>query len=399
MVDELNEMGRSNPITPAALDRVVAVDRQELFDMLEADSRDRRPLLRLLGGGSHRSANRVGYMGATVAAAAAIIIGFVLLRPDGPPAVMDEVETAEEITPTTPLVVEDPTQGPIPGPTSSALDDDASSSGEPDRSGSVSGPVSTSVNGTGPTATTDTASLRPAPASDGPFDPSIDLLSLHYDHVHLDDGHSAAAALEIATAFDLQTHVVSGTHGSDFDGYVHEFEPVMRAVWGDEWVNAHSDRSGALSLSVDRWLATLDAGGRVWVAEGGVSDFTADVVREIRRQRPDLDTTTAIHVVQHSGRNESESTPENLRFVEANTAYERIDDGNAANGTADLNQRSDAFESAARAGRHGAEWSAAFEYLPATELDFSDTVEVLHIVGVGIDEVADPEGFARRFLG
>ncbi len=76
----------------------------------------------------------------------------------------------------------------------------------------------------------------------------------------------------------------------------------------------------------------------------------------------------------------------------------RIDDGNGANDTADLNRSSSAFETAALAGRRGAGWSAAFGHLPASELDFSDTVEVLYILGVGIDEVADPDGFAKRFL-
>jgi hypothetical protein len=88
------------------------------------------------------------------------------------------------------------------------------------------------------------------------------------------------------------------------------------------------------------------------VAEGGVSHFTADVVREIQRQRREIDTAATTHVVQHNDRNEEHSKPENQRFVEANTASERIDDGNAANGTADLNRSSAVFEAAARSGRH-----------------------------------------------
>lgn len=75
-------------------------------------------------------------------------------------------------------------------------------------------------------------------------------------------GLYSVAALEIATAFDLQPHVVSGTYSNEFDGYVHDFEPVMRAAWGDRWLDAHVDRSSALSRTVERWLVTVDAGGR-----------------------------------------------------------------------------------------------------------------------------------------
>ena len=32
------------------------------------------------------------------------------------------------------------------------------------------------------------------------------------------------------------------------------------------------------------------------------------------------------------------------------------------------------------------------------DLDFSDTVEVLHILGVGVDSVANPDDFAARFM-
>ena len=381
MTDELTEMERSNPITPDALEAVVAMNRQELLDLLEADSGDRRPRLSLLGGGSRRSATRVGYVGAMVAAAAAIV-GIVLVGADDPPPVADVVGTAGEITPATPLVIDDLDREPIVDLTTTV----------------PGAEVSTSAGADGPATTGDTGGPSQAPLSDGPFDPSNDLLSLHYDHADLDDGLSAMAAMEIATAFDLKTLVVSGTTVAGFDGYMPESEPVMRAAWGDDWLDANADRADALRRSVEQWLVTLDAGGRVWVAEGGVSDFTAEVVREIKRQRPNLDTSTAIHVVQHNQRNESQSTAEHLAFVMANTAYERIDDGNSANGTADLRQQSDAFETAALNGRHGPSWSVAFNYLPASELDFSDTVEVLHILGIDIDEVADPDDFARRFL-
>lgn len=155
----------------------------------------------------------------------------------------------------------------------------------------------------------------------------------------------------------------------------------------------------AVRRSADVWLTTIDAGGRVWVADGGASDFTAEVVQELRQRRADLDTIATVRVVQHNGSNEAATGAVDLQVLQDTTTYQRIEDGNDANATADLNRPSDGFEAAALAGPHGAGWAAAFAALPATELDFSDTVEVLHILGVGLDEVADTDDFARRFLG
>ena len=97
-------------------------------------------------------------------------------------------------------------------------------------------------------------------------------------------------------------------------------------------------------------------------------------------------------------RSGSTSAPANLAFLKAETTYVRIDDDNGSNETANLNQPSEAFVARALAGPNSANWSIAFQYLPAEQLDFSDTVEVLHILGVGTDEVADPDDFADRFM-
>lgn len=383
MIDERDEMERANPVAPDRLERLVAIERRALLELLEADSGGARSRLRVLAGGPHRPAKRAGYIGAIATAAAAIAVGIVLLGGDDRSPVPDVASAAEELTSTTSTVDDDLDPEPRPEP--------STTTSEPPARAETSSPTS------GQTTADTRAPSQPIPP-DGPFDPAIDLLVLHFDHAHLDDGHAAVAALEIATAFGATTHVVSGTNDADFDGHVHDYVPVMGAAWGDRWLDAGADRSDAVDRSLEVWLDTIDAGGRIWVAEGGVSAFTAEVLRWLHRQRPGLDTSAAVSVVQHSDRNEAESTPDDLRFVRASTDYQRIGDGNDANETADLNQQSEAFEAAALAGRHRGAWSVAFEYLPAAELDFSDTVEVLHIVGVGTDEVADPDGFARRFL-
>ena len=141
----------------------------------------------------------------------------------------------------------------------------------------------------------------------------------------------------------------------------------------------------------------------MWIAEGGQSDLSADVVRELLGRMPDLDTRRRIHLVQHSNWNEDKALDGDLRYVKATTDYIRIPDGNSGgNGTADLNDPSydGPFIATALAGPNGAGWRAAFDYYSPqrARLDFSDTVELLEILDVGTDQVDDIEDFADTFM-
>lgn len=434
MIDDVDDLRRANPIGPEALERAVAIDRATLIDLLEADSGGRgvRPARRRPRAGlPDRSSSRLGYAGVVAAAAAVLVVALVGLQglpigrdtvepggQDDPAADRAEIDdtidgapaTGDDGEATSPVVVSVPDEAP-PAEGSVGADDDGAATETPtDEGGQSEGAgagTSAEDGGAEPTAPTTAPEPDPAPepeptpqpVSSGPFDPATDLLSLHYDHAHRDDGLSAMAARELATSFDLEPHVVGGTSAGGPAGDPDGYRRVMGAAWGERWLDARADRADAIVRTVDRWLITLDAGGRVWVAEGSSSDFTAEVLAEVQRHRPGLDTTAAVHVVQHNRQNESGTRTENLRFVKASTSYVRIDDGNSANGTADLHRPSSRFEAAARAGRHAEAWAVAFDYLPATRLDFSDTVEVLHILGVTTDVVADPDDFADRFLG
>lgn len=413
MIDERDPLAGVNPVHPDELDELVAMDRSTLFELLEADDRnrtDQRPTgrLRAMPGRRSRSGTRTGYVGA-MAAAAAVVIAVVTLSSTGRSPVTD-VGSTDDPTLTTSPVVDDPTSTPTPTPESTA---DA----QPTTATTDSPPVdpnSTTDRATASTVepaddpTTGVASTRATTDQDrgpttvatidGPFDAAVDLLALHHDFTHLDDVHAAVAAREITADLGVTVHVVSGTTETGYDGHIHDFEPVMQSLWGDRWLDASAERDDAVRRSADAWLSAIDGGGRVWVADGGASDFTAQVVQEIRQRRPEVDTAATIGVVQHNRSNESATSADNLRLLERATGYERIEDGNDANDTADLNRPSDGFEIAALAGPHGAGWSIAFDALPAADLDFSDTVEVLHILGVGLDEVADTDDFARRFL-
>ena len=235
------------------------------------------------------------------------------------------------------------------------------------------------------------------------FDPDGNLLSLHYDHApDRDDGQSAVAdrvILETEFGSDwLSAHVlpVSGAYGLNAAEFNPASDAVMDAAWNDVggWVAAHDDRAAALETMTERWVATLQAGHDVWVKEGGQSDLSAEAVRRIRASMPNVDTRTRIHVVQHADWNEDQTTPEALAFVREHTDYVRIRDANAYLNVAGGDST---FESAALAHpRFGAMWRAAFSYYPPSErLDFSDTGELMYILGLGEMGI---DSYRSRFL-
>ncbi len=227
-----------------------------------------------------------------------------------------------------------------------------------------------------------------------------DLISLHYDHApDRDDAHAAVAALMVSRYLGIQPHVVSGAYGdSNKHRYIPEAEKVMEAAWPGIWVNAHSNWNAAVITTADAWTQTLNAGGDIYIAEGGQSDFSADVIRRIQ-STTNFDTNNRITLIQHSAWNEQQASVSDLNFAKANSNYVNIHDGNRENQTADLNEKSAAFVTQALKSSFASEWEAAFAYLsPDDKLDFSDTVEYLHIVGIGKSEVATVNDFAAKFF-
>jgi hypothetical protein len=236
------------------------------------------------------------------------------------------------------------------------------------------------------------------------FDWKKDLLSLHYDHApDQDDGHSAAADRTLLESLYgrewIKQHVsaVSGTYGTNAKTFNPKSDAVMNACWNGcgGWLNAHANRAGIVEQLTKRWTEVLESGGDVWVKEGGQSDITAEVVRKIRADTPALDTTKRIHVVQHSLWNERHTTKNALADTRTQTHYIKIRDANAY-----LNVKGGAaaFEQAALAHPvFGPVWKAAFEYYsPRARLDFSDTGELMYILGLGEIGIAE---FCQRYLG
>ena len=292
----------------------------------------------------------------------------------------------------------------IPGPVQAAALDTQLSSIQSSPDGSAPASPDTSVPTlpvvvTPPAAvapqTVPTVSARTPSAAIGRLG-SDDLLVLHYDNCpDRDDGHAMPAGKYVVESLGIsRVLVVNGTCGNSIRN---RFNPasisVVRASWGSVWLDAHNQRASAVATSADRWAAELANGHDVWVAEGGQSDFSADVVRSIDSRYPGLNLKR-INIIQHSAGstayNEMFTDSANLAFLKNLTSYQPIGNGNVGgNGTADLNMQSAYFVQMARGSRFSAEWNAGFTYLPPDcavrtelcKLDFSDAVEVLYIVG------------------
>jgi len=241
-------------------------------------------------------------------------------------------------------------------------------------------------------------------AGEAKFDSGKDFISLHYDHApDKDDAHSAAAdrsMLEVLYGREwLKKHVVavSGTYGEkNAKGFNPKSDAVMDAVWNEcgGWLDGHKQRKDTTEEIAKRWLPVLNAGGDVWVKEGGQADITAEVIRALKKRNPSIDYKKRVHVVQHSHWNENKSGDDALAYCKKETDYIRIKDANAY-----LNQKKGnaAFEKAAL--EHpvfGGSWKAAFAYYkPSERLDFSDTGELMHILGLGEIGIGQ---FRERFL-
>ena len=235
------------------------------------------------------------------------------------------------------------------------------------------------------------------------FNPQKDLLSLHYDHApDKDDGHSAAADRTILQSLFgkewITKHVVavSGAYGKNASDFNPNSDAVMDETWNDcgGWLAAHTSRDDVITELTKRWSKTLEAGGDVWIKEGGQSDITGAVVRRIIRQMPDVNTTLRIHTVQHSNWNEDQTSEPALAYTRRNTHYTLIRDANAY---LNVPRGNEAFVTAAT--KHpelGDVWKAAFAYYnPKERIDFSDTGELLYILGLGEMNLNE---FREKFL-
>lgn len=225
-----------------------------------------------------------------------------------------------------------------------------------------------------------------------------DLLVLHYDNApDPDDGHALVAGRVLRDYYGLNSVLaVNGAHGHQRRN---DFNINSESLFAQTWpsgLNAYRDWAGSVATSAALWSETVAQGHRVFVAEGGPSDFTADVLRAMPSSQ-----RSSVAVVQHSqGWNQDNTRADNLQYVIDQANYFLIDNGNLGNNaTADLNRQSQFFVNSALASQWGELWQAAFSYLsPDSKLDFSDTVELLWLLDIPLSQVADPDDFANTFF-
>ena len=171
----------------------------------------------------------------------------------------------------------------------------------------------------------------------GSFNIEKDFLLVQYDcKTDVDDLHTIAAFFTLMSDPNfskINYHAVAGTYGIQSGLYVPP-NPLMELAFKDNWTDAHNNTQTAVEQVKSKITATLLNKGDVWIAEAGQSDFTAELIKSIQANLPEINTSENIHVVQHSDWNEKSTSPEDLEFVKKNTDYHKIPDGNVVgNGT------------------------------------------------------------------
>ena len=242
-----------------------------------------------------------------------------------------------------------------------------------------------------------------------------DLLLAQFDcKTDVDDLHSVAAFVTLMSAPQYQEinyHAVAGTYGTQEGLYVPPNE-LFQLAFGEKWSDAHADFDSAIEEVKLIAFTTLKKGGNIWIAEAGQSDFSAALVKAIRSEMPDLDTSERINVVQHSDWNEEVTSVASLQYVKTNTFYHKIPDGNAVgNGTPgyrtpgykDWKTRikdpglKQIWQLAVDLGQryNGKEGRYNNQAIAEQGLDFSDLSETCYILG--IEDIKDTQEFFEHF--
>lgn len=252
-------------------------------------------------------------------------------------------------------------------------------------------------------------------SDEGRFDKEKDLLLVQYDcKTDVDDLHSVAAFITLLSHSPfskINYHAVAGTYGIQEGLYVPPND-LFRLAFGNNWTDAHGDFKSAVHQVKAKVEAVLANNGDIWIAEAGQSDFSAELVKNIQADLPEIDISQRIHVVQHSDWNENVTSPGSLHFIKQNTDYRKIPDGNiVGNGTPGFRSPEytdwknkiknpeliEIWQLAVDLGNkyNGREGRYNNEAISAGGLDFSDLSEVCWILG--IEEIKDAEHFFNLY--
>ena len=88
-----------------------------------------------------------------------------------------------------------------------------------------------------------------------------------------------------------------------------------------------------------------------------------------------------------------------MNNVRNKATYITIDDGNDNNDTPDFNSGTgdSSFRTKAGNSKYGSQWKNAFNKI-SNKVDFSDSVEVLHIMGIPKNSIPDTTAFGAMFF-
>jgi hypothetical protein len=132
----------------------------------------------------------------------------------------------------------------------------------------------------------------------GWFDKSKDLFLPQFDSkTDVDDIHTVAAVgtmLSDPRFSEVKFHAVAGAYGTQGGEYV-PAPALFDMVFGSHWSDAHGNYKSALKTVTGIAVETLGNGGDIWIAEAGQSDFSADLVRQVKMALPGVDTRACLN--------------------------------------------------------------------------------------------------------
>jgi hypothetical protein len=255
------------------------------------------------------------------------------------------------------------------------------------------------------------------------FNKDLDHLSLHYDFAaDADDLMSTGADRSFlesvyGTQF-LIDHVsrVGGTYGKQKNYYASSIA-VMDKVWNDVGgafaAKGGSSQSGvAVAGELKMYKDSILRGGRVFVKEGGQSDFTKLVVQELEKWTKG--SGKCVYVTQHSSVNEENYGSGVLAYMKANTVYQKISDGNIELRKTKWRMNGNDLEYYTKQSRQECAWNAIFDefkkqksYCPGVSgkvdqsvcVDFSDTHELFwNLQYDTLSNVININEFVKKYL-
>jgi hypothetical protein len=254
------------------------------------------------------------------------------------------------------------------------------------------------------------------------FDSSKDHISLHYDMSYDPDDYLSAVAdrsvIEptYGTIFlRNQTSRVIGTCGGSCSGYNKPADKLMQYTYGDVGgykltIGANDPKlyTEAMNYEFNLFKSTIQRAGRIFVKEGGESDFTKRVIEQLEKWL--ANSGKCVYIVQHSSTNEKNNGPGVLSYVKSKANYIKISDGNPPYRKSNWSLNGKTFDFYGLRSRWKCAWQLSFDDFKLAKsycngkgkvepiqkcVDFSDTHELLYIIGVGNLGI---NGFVNTYL-